>query len=54
MNRVEFFRATDPFELQGTINTWCEVNGKEPISISLSHCGWWYVAAVVVKELYSD
>lgn len=54
MNRVEFFRATAPFELQETINTWCKENDKEPISISLSHCGWWYVAAVVVKELYSD
>lgn len=54
MNRVEFFRATAPFELEETINTWCKEHNKEPISISLSHCGWWYIAAVVVKESDND
>ena len=51
MNRVEFFRATDPFSLEGTINQWCKVNNREPISISLTYSDSdkWYVAAVVVR-----
>ena len=56
MNRVEFFNADTDFSLQEKINIWCKHNGKEPISISLAYMSYThrYVAAVVVKELYSD
>lgn len=51
MNKVEFFRAKDPFSLEETINQWCKSQGREPISISLTYSDSdkWYVAAVVVK-----
>ncbi len=49
MNKVEFFRGTNPFDLEETINLWCKNNGREPISISLTYSDKWYVAAVVVR-----
>lgn len=54
MNRVEIFRATNSFDLEETINLWCKNNDYEPLSISLTHCTFGFVAAVVVRDLHDD